>query len=113
MNRAQEVQQLLNEQGRRVTGCFMTTPQAALMNDAGLRPVVALLNIWVRWYKLRQMMMCDAHGGGRMLEIWRNVLQRVAGIDELIPEDKPFEGRSDESTTLPTERQCLKGKVII
>jgi len=35
-NRAQEVQRLLNEQGRRVTGCFRTTPQGALMNDKGL-----------------------------------------------------------------------------
>jgi len=35
-NMAQEVQVLLNEQGRRVTGCFRTTPQGALMNDAGL-----------------------------------------------------------------------------
>jgi len=35
-NRAQQVQTLLNEQGRRVTGCFRTTPQGALMNDMGL-----------------------------------------------------------------------------
>jgi len=34
-NRAQEVQRLLNEEGRRVTGCFMTTCPGALMNDAG------------------------------------------------------------------------------
>jgi len=39
-NRAQEVQTLLNEQGRRITGCFRTTPQGPLMNDAGLRPAV-------------------------------------------------------------------------
>jgi len=112
-NRAQEVQRLLNEQGRRVTGCFKTTPQGALMNDAGLRPAKALLNNQVRLYKLRQMMMPDAQGGGRMLEIWRNVLQRVEGIDELIPEDKPFERRSYERTTVPTEKRRLKGGVII
>jgi len=35
-NRAHEVQMLLNEQGRRITGCFRTTPQGGLMNDAGL-----------------------------------------------------------------------------
>jgi len=103
-NRAQEVQWLLNEQGRRVTGCFRTTPQGALMNDAGLRPAKALLNNWVRQYKLRQMMMPDAQGGGRMLVVQRNVLQWVEGIDELIPEDKPFERRSYERTTLPIER---------
>jgi len=83
------------------------------MNDAGLRPAKALLNNRVRRYKLRQMMMPDAQGGGRMLEIWRNVLQRVEGIDELIPEDKPFERRSYERTTLPTEKRRLKGEVII
>jgi len=43
-NRAQEVQKILNEQGRRVTGCFRTTPQGALMNDAGLGPANAILN---------------------------------------------------------------------
>jgi len=48
-----------------------------------------------------------------MLDIQRNVLQRVEGIDELIPEDKPFERRSYERTTLPKEKRSLKGKVII
>jgi len=37
----------------------------------------------------------------------------VEGIDELIPEDKPFERRSYERTTLPTEKRRLKGTVII
>jgi len=111
-NRAQEVQKLLNEQGRRVTGCFRTTPQGALMNDAGLRLAKALLNNRVRRYKLRQLMMPDAQGGGRMLEVRRNVLQRVEGIDELIPDDKPFERRSYERTTLPTKKRRLKGEVI-
>jgi len=36
----------------------------------------------------------------------------VEGIDELIPEDKPFERRSYERTTLPTEKRHLKGKEI-
>jgi len=112
-SRAQEIQKLLNEQGRRVTGCFGTTPQGALMNDAGLRPAKALLNNRVRRYKLRQMMMPDAQGGGSMLEIRRNVLLKVEGIDELIPEDKPFERRSYERTTLPMEKRRLKGEVII
>jgi len=43
-NRVQEVQKLLNVQGRRVTGCFRTTPHGALMDDAALRPAKALLN---------------------------------------------------------------------
>jgi len=68
-NRAQEVQMMLNEQGRRVTGCYRTTPQGALMNNAGLRPATGLLNNRVRRYKLRQMMMPDAQGGGKMLEV--------------------------------------------
>jgi len=68
-NRAQEVQKLLNEQGRRVTGCFRTTPQGALMNDAGLRSAKALLNNRVRQYKLGQMLMPEAQGGRKNLEI--------------------------------------------
>jgi len=83
------------------------------MNDAGLRPAKAVLNNRVRQYKLRQVMMPDAQGGGRMLEIRSNVLQRVEGINELILEDKPFERRSYERTTLPMEGRSLKGKVII
>jgi hypothetical protein len=52
-DRAHEVQKVLNEQGRRVTGCFRTTPQGALMNDAGLRPAEALLNNQCQQYKMR------------------------------------------------------------
>jgi len=47
--------------------------------------------------------MPDAQGGGKMLEIRRNVLQGVEGIDELIPEDTPFERRSYGRTTFPME----------
>jgi len=112
-SRAQEIQRLLNEQDRRVTRCFRTTPQGALMNDVGLRPAKALLNNWVRRYKVRQMTMPDAQGGGKMLDIRRNVLQKVEGIDELIPEDEPFERRSYERMIISTEKRRLKGEVII
>jgi len=112
-NRAQEVQKILNEQGRRVTGCFRTTPQGALMNDAGIRPATAILNNQVRRYKMRQMMMPDAVGGGRMIAMEGNVVRRVEGIDELIPEDYPLERRSYERTTIPEIKKRLKGQVII
>jgi len=112
-NRAQEVQQILNEQGRRITGCFRTTPQGALMNDAGLRPAKSILNNRVRRYKMRQMMMPDALGGGRMIETEGNVVRRVEGIDELIPEDYPLERRFYEGTTLLEVKKRLKGQVII
>jgi hypothetical protein len=49
-DRTHEVQKLLNEQGRRITGYFRTTPQGALMNEAGLRPAEATLNNRVRRY---------------------------------------------------------------
>jgi len=112
-NKAQEVQQILNEQGRRVTGCFRTTPQGALMNNAGLRLANAILNNRVRRYKMRQMMMPDAAGGWRMIETEGNVVQRVEGIDELILEDYPLERRRYEGTTLPEVKKRLKGQVII
>jgi len=35
-NRAHEVQGLLNEQGTRITRCFRTMPQGAVMNDVGI-----------------------------------------------------------------------------
>jgi len=73
-NQAQQVQKSLNEQGRRVTGCFRTTPPGGLMNDVGLQLAKALLNNRLRRYKLRQMMMPDAQGGGRMLEVRRYVI---------------------------------------
>ena len=45
------------------------------MNDAGLRPAVAVLNNRVRRYKLGQMIVPDAQGRGKKLEVRRNVLQ--------------------------------------
>jgi hypothetical protein len=112
-NKAHEVQMILNEQARRTTGCFRTTPQGALMNEAGLRPANAILNNRVRRYKMRQMMMPDATGGGKMIETQDGVVRRVEGIDELIPEDYPLERRSYEWTTLSEDKKRLKGQVII
>ena len=43
-NGAQEVKMILNEQGTRITGGFCTTPQGALMYDAGQRAANAILN---------------------------------------------------------------------
>ena len=83
------------------------------MNEAGLRPAKSLLNKQVRQNMLRQMMIPDAQGGGKMLEVRQNVSKRVEGIDELIPEDKPSETRSYERTTLPTENRSLRGNIII
>jgi ribonuclease HI len=83
------------------------------MNDAGLRPANAILNNRVRWYKMRQMMMPNALGGGRMLEMDGNVVHRVEGIDELIPEDYPLQWRGYAGTTLPEVKKRLKGQVII
>jgi len=57
--------------------------------------------------------MPNAQGRVRGLEVRRYVVQRVEGIDELIPEDKPFEWRSYERMTLSTAKRCLQGKVII
>ena len=82
------------------------------MNDAGLRPAEPLLNNRLRRYKVRQMMMPDFKGGGRLLETRGSVCQRVEGIDELIPEEF-CERRIYETTTLPKVRKSLKGKVII
>jgi hypothetical protein len=83
------------------------------MNDARLRLAKANLNNRVRRYKMRQMMMPDFTEGGKMIETQEGVVQRVEGSDELIPEDYPFEKRSDEWTSLPEENKRLKGQVII
>ena len=48
-----------------------------------------------------------------MIEMEGNVIRRVEGIDELIPEDYPLERRSYERTTLPEIKKRLKGQVII
>jgi hypothetical protein len=58
------------------------------------------------------MKMPDGDGGGRMLNLERGVLQRMEGIDELIPEEFR-ERRFYERTTLPKVKESLKGKVII
>jgi len=88
------VQKILNEQGRRGTGCFRKTPQGALIYVAGLRTAKVILNNRVRRYKMRQMMMPNATGSGRMLDMEGNVIRRMEGIDELILENYPLERRS-------------------
>jgi hypothetical protein len=113
MDGAQKVQKVWNEQGRRVTGCFRTTPQGALMNHAAFRPAEALLNNQLWGYKMREMMMPDAAGGGRMFGMEGNVVRRVVGIDELIPEDHPVEKRMYDGTTFPDIRKRLRGQVMI
>jgi hypothetical protein len=57
-NRVQEVQKLLNEQGRRITtGCFRTTPQGALMNDTHQQKLNLLHQIYLVYctHKLKKM----------------------------------------------------------
>jgi hypothetical protein len=49
------------------------------MNDAALRPAESLLNNRLRRYRMRQMMMPDATGGGRMLEMEGNVVRKGGG----------------------------------
>jgi len=44
------------------------------MNNAGLRPAKSIPNNRVRRYKMRQMMMPDATGGGKELEMEGNVV---------------------------------------
>jgi len=83
------------------------------MNDAGLRPANAVLNNRVRPYKMRQMMMPNAIGGGKIMEMEGNVVRRVEGIDELILENYPLKRRRYEGTTLPEIKKRLKGQVII
>jgi len=48
-----------------------------------------------------------------MLEMEGNVVRRVEGIDELIPEDYPLQRRMYEGTTLLEIRKRLQGQVII
>jgi len=95
-----------------MAGCFRTTPQGALMNDAALRLAEAFLNIHFRHYQLRQMMMPDALGRGRMIRQEWPMAHSVEGIEELIPEEC-LERRSYEYATLPDSRQCLGDTVII
>jgi len=47
-----------------------------------------------------------------MIELEGNVVQRVEGIDELIPGEF-LKRRGYERTTLPEKKKSLKGKVII
>jgi len=82
------------------------------MNDAALRPAESLLNNRLRRYKLRQMKMPDLQGRGKMSEPEGFKLNRVEGIDELIPEGF-LERRCYEYSTIPESEISLKGKVII
>jgi hypothetical protein len=62
---------------------------------------------------MKQMIMPNATGGGRMRKVEGNVMRRVQGIDELIPENYSLERRMFKGTTLPEIRKRLRGQVII
>jgi len=51
--RADEIQKLVNQEARAVTGCFRTTNAGVLALEAGLRPVEAQLNNRQRRYGIR------------------------------------------------------------
>ena len=51
--RAEEIQKLVNQEARAVTGCFRTTNTGVLAIEAGLRPATAQLNNRQRRYAIR------------------------------------------------------------
>ena len=44
VGREQEIQKLVNEEARRITGMFKSTPVVPLVKEAGLKPAISLLN---------------------------------------------------------------------
>jgi hypothetical protein len=59
IERAQELQVMVNKQARAVTGCFGTTNQGALAMESGLRPATAQLENRRRRYGLRLVSLPD------------------------------------------------------
>jgi hypothetical protein len=63
VGRQYEIQKLVNELGRRITGMFQSSPTVPLVKEAGLRPAVSLLNNRVRQFAKRLAEMPDGKGG--------------------------------------------------
>jgi len=72
-----------NEQGKGVTGCLRMIHRGALMNDALLRPLEALLTNHARCYTLSKMMMADVDGGGKEISHDEQIAHRLDVITEL------------------------------
>ena len=63
IQRAQELQVVVNKQARAVTGCFRTTNQGTLTMESGLRPATAQLENRQRRFGLRLLSLPDSDQG--------------------------------------------------
>jgi len=103
---AAELQKLVNLEARAVTGCFRTTNQAALGNEAGLRPAVAQLNNRQRRFGARLLALPRGDEA-------RKIVGAPSGIGRRLEEALGYSGRMEETITLPLAANRLELETIV
>jgi len=103
---AAELHQLVNLEAWAVTGCFRTTNQAALGNEAGLRPAVAQLNNRQRRFDVRLLALPRGDEA-------RKIVGAPSGIGRRLEEALGYSGRMEETITLPLAAKRLDLETIV
>ena len=60
-NRLEDIQRMVNQQAREITGCLRTTPIGPMVKEAGLRPAVSLVENRQRRYGARLITLPTGH----------------------------------------------------
>jgi len=93
-NNARELQQLINQQARAVTGAFRSTPIGPLLRDAGLEPAEIILQTRQQGYAARLLKVPKTHPAQSILPVSFRQGDRHAQ-----PGEQPLDDREWASTT--------------
>jgi ribonuclease HI len=102
--RAAELQKMVNQQARAVTGCFQKTNRGALAMESGLRPATAQLENRQRRFGLRLLSLPDGDQA-------REVVGAVSEIGKRLKNALAYRGRT-ETTVLLEEPEALDAETI-
>ena len=106
VGKAADLQKLVNQQARAVTGCFHSTNQGEPMLQSGLRCATSLLNNRSRRFALRLASLPQGDGAGEIIGGKSQLGKRLTTW--LTPE-----GASDYERTVVCEEEALQAKIAI
>jgi len=103
---ANDLQKLVNQQARNVTGCFRSTNQGELMLESGLRCATSLLNNRARRFALRLASLPQGDGAGEI----------IGGRSELGKRLTTWlgpDGTNDRERTVVCEEETLQAEIVV
>jgi ribonuclease HI len=106
IGKAADLQKLVNQQARAVTGCFRSTNQGELMLESGLRCATSLLNNRGRRFALRLASLPQGDGAGDIIGGKSELGKRLTtwlGLD----------GESDYERTVVCEEEVLPAEIAV